>query len=296
MRPEEIVEGLERFSKRLGKKLTLNKGKVKERYTITGDVISYSICPRQYGLYRFYGFSPSNPTQEWYGSVIHRFLKRAHSIYRIKGRVISLDEVEEIFRKVETSMEAEGIRPTSPKVREKVISILKEFCRLYGEEFIPKIVEAELRLVKELSEFILYGIVDALKEENGDFEIWDYKGMDRPDPSTPYGKRKLEIYEKQMFVYGYLFKEKNGSYPKKAVLLFMNELVKENGSPLYEIDFTEEETIKKVERFIEEFSEIVKKIEKSKESGKWELPKEIDKKTCSQCNFRFDCEKFSSLR
>lgn len=296
MNPEEIARRFEEFSKRIGKSLSAKRGKLKERYTITGDLISYSMCPRQYGLYKFYGFAPSNPTQEWYGSVIHRFLKRAHTIYKIDGRVVSEGEVEELFRKVETSMEAEGIRPSSPKVREMVIALLKEFCRLLGKNFIPKIEEAELRLVKEMPHFILYGIVDALRLEDGEFEIWDYKGMRRPEPSSD----KLEIYTKQLFVYGYLFKERNGSYPKRAVLFFMNELLSSSSDKLsrafYYIDFTDPKVVSQVEEFIEYFSRVVLKIEESKVSGRWELPEKIDKNTCLQCDFRFDCPKFLSLR
>ncbi len=292
--PEEIARKFKEFSRRIGKNLSGRKEKLKERYTITGDIISYSICPRQYGLYKFYGFAPSNPTQEWYGSVIHRFLKRAHTIYKIEKRLISEEDVEEIFRKVENSMEAEGIRASSPQVRETVIALLKEFCRLMGGELIPKIEEAELRLVKEMPHFILYGIVDALKLEDGDFEIWDYKGMRRPDP----GSEKLEIYKKQLFVYGYLFKERNGSYPKRGVLLFMNELLGRGSDldkrtrALYFVDFTDPKVVARVEEFIEDFSKIVSKIEESKVSGRWELPDRIDEKTCLQCDFRFDCPKF----
>jgi putative RecB family exonuclease len=292
VRPEEIASRLKNFSLRVGRKLTKERGALKERYTITGDIISYSLCPRQYGLYRYYGFAPSNPSQEWFGSVIHRFLKRVHTIYRVKGRLIRLSEVEPIFSQVETSMEAEGARPSSPQVREKVVEILKAFTRSLAQELVPKIVEAELRLVKELPTFILYGVVDALKAEGEEFEIWDYKGMERPDPSNPFGRKKLEVYTKQMFVYAYLFKERNGSYPKKAVLLFMNELLRE-GEPFLEIDFTDGTTVRQVEEFIEEFARVVERIEESKKSGKWELPEEIDRWTCLQCDFRHDCPKFT---
>jgi len=295
VRPEEIASRLKNYSCRTGKKLTKERGALKERYTITGDIISYSLCPRQYGLYRYYGFAPSNPSQEWFGSVIHRFLKRVHAIYRVKGRLVRPGEVEPIFAQIEISMEAEGTRPSSPQVREKVVEILRVFTQSLARELVPKIVEAELRLVKELPTFILYGVVDALKAEGEEFEVWDYKGMERPDPSDPFGRKKLEVYTRQMFVYAYLFKEKNGSYPKKAVLLFMNELLKgADGEPFLEIDFTDLKVVKQVEEFIKEFARIVEKIEKSKENGVWELPEEIDRWTCLQCDFRHDCPRFAS--
>jgi hypothetical protein len=86
--PEEILEGLKELSERVGAPLTKKRKKLKEHYTITGDVISYSLCPRQYALYRVFGFSPSNPSQEWYGSVAHRILKRLHGIYTRNGRLV----------------------------------------------------------------------------------------------------------------------------------------------------------------------------------------------------------------
>ncbi|WP_457680669.1 PD-(D/E)XK nuclease family protein [Thermovibrio sp.] len=296
MRLEEIVSSLKALSESLGGALTKRRAPLKERYTITGDLLSFLICPRQYGYYKFYGFAPSNPTQEWYGSVIHRFLKRAHTLYRLEGRLVKPSEVEELFSVIESSMEAEGVKPSSPEVREKVLEVLKAFCVKLGREFFPKVKEAELRLIAELPTFLLYGIVDALKAEDGGYEIWDYKGMNRPDPRTPYGRKKLEMYRKQLFVYAYLFKEKSGSYPKRGVLLFMNELIKEEGEPFYALDFTSEELQKEVEDFICEFSKVVAEIEKCKESGIWPLPEVVDRYTCLQCDFRWSCEKFSSLR
>jgi len=290
--PEEVVKRLEEFSKELGRALTSPKRKVKERYTVTGDLISYSICPRQYGLYKHYGFAPSNPTQEWFGSAVHRFLKKIHSIYAKEKRIVKVSEVEEMFSKVENALEAEGRTPSSPKAREKVLKVLKAFVEKVAPTFVPRICESELRLVKELPHFILYGIVDALlSTSDGKYEIWDYKGMNRPVPSSPWGKKKLDFYRKQMFVYGYLFKERNGSYPERAVLFFMNELVR-GGNPYLEVDFTSEEVQREVEKFIKEFGEVVKKIEKSKRSGRWELPAKIDLATCRQCDFRWDCPRF----
>ena len=289
---ERLIEKLKKYRERIERPLTKKKVKLKERYTITGDIISYKICPRQYGLYKFYGFSPSNPTQEWYGSIIHRLLKRLHTTYRIEKRIVKDErEIEKLFNLIEISMESEGRRASSPKAREKALQVIITFCKKYGEELIPKIKEAELRLLKEMDNYILYGIVDAVLN-NEEYEIWDYKGMERPDPKKPSGKKKIELYKKQLFVYGYLFKERNGNYPKKGVLMFLNELLKEKGEPFLEIEFDRKETIREVEDFIREFSEIVKEIEKSKEENRWELPKEIDEKVCKQCDFKFDCERF----
>ena len=291
---ERLIEGLERFSNHLGHPLTSSRKRLKRRYSITGDIISYSICPRQYGFYRFLGYVPSNPTQEWYGSIIHRFLKRAHLYFLKNGKVPDEKVAEEIFHRIESAMEAEGVRASSEKARESALTVLKKFCKVEGERFFSSVLEAELQLIKELDNFILYGIVDVLKKEGETFEIWDYKGMRRPDERKTFGREKLERYRKQMFVYGYLFKERSGEFPKRAVLYFMNELLnceKRPESAVYVVDFEKEETVKEVEAFISEFKRIVEEIEKSRETNSWELPAEIDEETCKQCDFRFDCPK-----
>lgn len=278
-----------------GVPLTKSKRKIKRRYSITGDLISYSLCPRQYGFYRFLGYAPSNPSQEWYGSIIHRFLKRAHTYFRLKGEVPDEDEIERIFRQIEVSMELEGARPFNEAVRKSALKVIEAFCRIEGKEFFESIVEAELPLMKELDDFILYGVVDALKMDGNSVEIWDYKGMRRPDENTEFGRKKIERYRKQMFVYGYLYRERTGEYPRKAVLYFLNEIKGRNSRPpeaLLVVDFELEETQKQVEEFINEFCQVVRGIEESKERNKWALPETIDEATCSQCDFRFDCPKW----
>ncbi|WP_163328209.1 PD-(D/E)XK nuclease family protein [Desulfurobacterium thermolithotrophum] len=294
---KKLLDGLSEFIRERESPLTHKEKRIKNRYTITGDIISYSICPRQYGFYKILGYAPSNPTQEWYGNIIHRFLKRAHLFYLRENRVVNDEETEKIFNLIEKSMEAEGVRATNPKVRESALKVLKKFCSVEGEQFFKSIVEAELRLIKELDNFILYGIIDVLRTEGEKVEIWDYKGMERPDETNLYGREKLNRYKKQMYVYGFLFKERTGTFPDKAVLYFMNELLKENlEKTKFIIDFQKEEIQNEVEDFIEEFKRIVEEIEESQKTNNWRLPENIDKNTCKQCDFRWDCPKFLSFK
>jgi putative RecB family exonuclease len=206
------------------------------------------------------------------------------------------EELYQLFLEVERSMEAEGVRASSEKVREFLVKVLYTFCNQLGEDFFKNLVEAELRLVKELEHFILYGIVDAVKSQGEEYEIWDYKAMRVPNPKEPLGKVKLERYSQQLFVYGYLFKERNGFYPKRAVLFFLNELLfSPKEECLIVVDFSEKEVQERAESYLEELKRIVSEIEKSKESNQWALPQEPDINTCKQCDFRWDCEKFKGL-
>ncbi|GAB6075971.1 PD-(D/E)XK nuclease family protein [Desulfurobacterium crinifex] len=290
LRIEKLLNGFSRFVKEKRILLTQKEKRIKNRYTITGDIISYSICPRQYGFYKFLGYAPSNPTQEWYGSIIHRFLKRAHMFFLKTGKVVNDEEIERIFYLIEKSMEAEGVKATNEKVKRSALEVLKKFCLIEGESFFKSVIEAELRLIKELDNFILYGIIDVLRTEGEKVETWDYKGMERPDETNLYGREKLNRYKKQMYVYGFLFKERTGTFPDKAVLYFMNELLKENlEKTQFIIDFREEEIQNEVKNFIEEFKRIVEEIEESQKTNNWRLPENIDKNTCKQCDFRWDC-------
>ena len=289
-RIEKLLDGLSMFVKEKRTPLTRKEKRIKNRYTITGDIISYSICPWQYGFYKFLGYAPSNPTQEWYGSIIHRFLKIAHMSFLRTGKVVNDEEIERIFYLIEKSMEAEGVRAANEKVKRSALEVLKKFCLIEGESFFRSVIEAELRLIKELDNFILYGIIDVLRTEEEKVEIWDYKGMERPDETNLYGREKLNRYKKQMYVYGFLFKERTGTFPDKAVLYFMNELLKGNSEKTrFIIDFRKEEIQNEVENFIEEFKRIVEEIEESQKTNNWRLPENIDKNTCKQCDFRWDC-------
>ena len=114
--------------------------------------------------------------------------------------------------------------------------------------------------------------------------------MERPDETNFYGREKLNRYKKQMYVYGFLFKERTGTFPDKAVLYFMNELLKGNlEKTRFIIDFRKEEIQNEVENFIEELKRIVEEIEESQKTNNWRLPENIDKNTCKQCDFREDC-------
>jgi putative RecB family exonuclease len=291
MKFEELIE---RF-KEIGTLSTKDKV-LKRKYSITGDIISFLICPRQYGFYKHLRYLPSNPTQEWFGNVIHQMLKRIHSFFESNKRLPDENEIETLFITTENNLRVHGIVAGSEKARETALKVIKKFTEIEGESFFKNVEATEFQLVKEYEDFILYGIVDVLRGGNS-FEIWDYKGMRRPDERTEEGKKKIDRYRKQMFVYGYLFYLKNGDFPKRAILYFMNELLKAERkrpeSALYVVDFTDKSVRKEVEKFMAEFSNIVREIEKCIEENNWHLPETIDIETCSRCDFRWDCPKAS---
>jgi DNA helicase-2/ATP-dependent DNA helicase PcrA len=49
-----------------------------ESYSYTGDFLLYQKCPRQYMLFRKYGFVPSRSQTMFFGSLVHQTLEDLH--------------------------------------------------------------------------------------------------------------------------------------------------------------------------------------------------------------------------
>lgn len=49
-------------------------------YSYTGDYLFYQKCPRQYMIFRRYGFVPSRSQTQMFGSLVHRTLEDLHQL------------------------------------------------------------------------------------------------------------------------------------------------------------------------------------------------------------------------
>jgi DNA helicase-2/ATP-dependent DNA helicase PcrA len=47
-------------------------------YSFTADYLLYQKCPRQYMIFRKFGFVPSQATTMFFGSLVHRTLEDLH--------------------------------------------------------------------------------------------------------------------------------------------------------------------------------------------------------------------------
>jgi DNA helicase-2/ATP-dependent DNA helicase PcrA len=93
-RPDQIV-ALEEFKTMLLRKnwptiadfdfetlpaVKFNEQELGKSYSYTGDYISYLQCPRQYMIFRKYGFVPSRSQTMMYGSLIHQTIEDLHQM------------------------------------------------------------------------------------------------------------------------------------------------------------------------------------------------------------------------
>lgn len=283
---------------------------VKERYSITADILSFQLCRRQYGFFAVRKYQPAHIVQIWYGMVIHQVLDKLHMHYKglldpqTEGQIPSDSDVEAYFVQVENSLRARGVRAISPNVRDAALKVLKVFNRIEGPALYPNVIDTECKLQSDQGDYILHGKVDVLRDISvgrkipnyASVEIWDYKGTSFPDTNQIAGREKLNRYLFQMLVYAELYRERQGEYPLKGVLYFMNELYIDPEptvrppQAIYEIDFRNTHNIEQIQQAMSEFSHTVNEIEQCKLRDEWDYPQQPpDEETCDICDLRWNC-------
>lgn len=266
----------------------------KPRFSLTSDILSYRRCRKQYGAFGQDGFVPARATQAFFGSVIHQVLDLCHRQFAQGSMPIDLD-IERYFGEVENALRSHGIRPASGKVSDKALEILKRFNGLEGPTLYPRVRDTEFRMETERADYVLRGVVDVLATDPNDplnpakMEIWDYKGSRMPKASDP----RLKEYEWQMTVYAELFKKKNGTYPKQAVLYFLNELDVEPSpikTPLRAVHRVTFDPAR-VNQALAEFDKTANEIIQCQFISAWADPQQApDKETCDICDLRWNCK------
>lgn len=280
-----------------------------DRYSFTGDILSYKRCSKQYGTFSHYRFTKALPIQAWFGDVVHMTIERLfrqtrgeiENEQKIMASDVAPNDADVIYHceEVIEILKSRGMFARHSD-QESVKGLLKIFNSTQGLPYYQRIQESEVRLETIINPdgssmpYILNGIVDVLISLDDDtLEIWDYKAMDRPDSSIPAEADKLEDLENQMYTYvdivQALFPDKTLSC---AVLYFVNELAPGGGgNPEYRIDLSDSSVQQSIEDARNDANAIVDEIRRCKISGIFPLPKkgEVDKKTCDACEWRWKC-------
>jgi DNA helicase-2/ATP-dependent DNA helicase PcrA len=58
---------------------SLKDDKLPKSYSYTADYLAYKKCPRQYMIFRKYGFVPSRSQTMFFGSLVHQTLEDLHN-------------------------------------------------------------------------------------------------------------------------------------------------------------------------------------------------------------------------
>lgn len=261
---------------------------LKRRYSITGDVLAYRRCKRQYGYYNELDFAPNHVTQLFFGRVVHETLDKAHRHYAgeiegaDEGTIPTDDDIETYFREVSEALKTRNIYPMSRDAEETALDYLQRFNREEGPKLYPRVVDTEHRLQSNRDEFILEGVVDVLVGAVDEAaEIWDYKAGQRPD-----GDRELNDYRAQLNTYAELYRYQSGEYPGRGVIYFLGEENREDA--MFDIEFSEDT----VEDSISDFERTVGEIEMDRDQGNWFDMTPADAPstaTCVECDVKWNC-------
>ncbi|MHA1222502.1 MAG: PD-(D/E)XK nuclease family protein [Candidatus Heimdallarchaeaceae archaeon] len=285
----------------------LNLAKPFRTYSIVGDVIAYRLCPRQYGYFKVRNVVPSAQGQMFFGQVIHSVLDKAHLHFgHIPGTLPTEDEIDDYFDLVAKALKSQGIRPLSGGLERRARKLVKMFINKFGMILFPRVKDTEHKLQIQSTldngiDYILHGVVDVLlhqdieqkREDENCVEIWDYKGGRIPE------SRYLEDYEFQMLVYSYLYKERNGYYPKEVILFFIGEIDQEQNEKLPAEKLMVKCMVKvkinedKIKIAMKAFEDTVKLIEEEQQKAfeeQW-LPSiyKPPKNMCATCDLRWSC-------
>lgn len=115
------------------------------------------------------------------------------------------------------------------------------------------------------------------KGENGTVELVDFKSEKKPDMEKM--RERLEHYRRQLHIYAYLIEQRTGQKVSKMHLYYTGE---ENGNPMISFPYTKSAIDGTVAAFDDTVHKILKKDFRSCSN---------DPRTCSNCDFRYYCQK-----
>lgn len=287
------------------------------RLSVTGDILSYRRCPRQYGHYNFRGFAPTTATQEFVGTFAHKSLSRAVKFYLNTGGAPADDVMAELMAEVRDSLGDEGARPQQWQAINRTGFQLMRLNRSFAEHGIyPRMVDSERMLRSFEGNFVAEGIVDVIQSDGNDVELWDYKATLNPSQSSPGGPHeglassRIRDYTLQMCVYSHLHARNFGVKPKVCRVLFLSEIsigglgrvqwadyqaeaIPNFAQPdrcptiFLTVDTAHDPTSQDVLR---EFYETADEILDSMRRDHWAYPEVLPgRKTCDSCDFRWSC-------
>src|SRR4051812_18076098 len=79
---------------------------VRQRLSLTSDILSFRRCSRQYSYFGNDGFVPAQATQIYYGTIIHQVLDKCHRHYagfqgHTPGTLPTDADIEQYFDEVQ---------------------------------------------------------------------------------------------------------------------------------------------------------------------------------------------------
>ncbi|WP_367946441.1 ATP-dependent helicase [Bacillus cereus] len=246
---------------------------LKQSYAFTSDISKYERCSVEYKMFRELGFSEIRVGSTMFGSLVHQTIEDIHdAILRDEAGTIN-ENLDDWFENNYQGLVLSEHSYLAPQSKE----VAKKYVKNYfdnSEELWRNIRKAEVRLSYPMEDFILNGQIDMIKGRGDTVEIIDFKTGEKPKT----GDALLTSYEKQLQVYARLVEDKENVIVSKLKLYYPSDVE----SPV--IEFKKDDA--KIDQMMEEFSDVVHKIEKREFQTKTN-----DYTACRECDMRFYCNR-----
>ncbi len=250
---------------------------LKETYSFTSHISVYETCSLQYKFYKELGFAPVRMSAMLFGMLIHQTIEDIHrAVLREEEHLIEVDNIVTWFDANYTSLaKSERTYLAEPQRDAALKQVLRYAERQAGQWQSLKDVEVDVSLVKP--DYIIEGKIDLIKGVGDTVELVDFKSEKKPDIFKD--TERLEHYRHQLEVYAYLVEERTGQKVSKMHLYFTGE---ESGVPTISYPYDKVA----IDDTIRAFDDTVHKI-----MNKDFTHRSDSLKICSECDFRFFCEK-----
>ena len=250
---------------------------LKESYSFTSDINVYLTCPTQYKFFKELGFEPVRLGSTLFGTIVHETIEDVHKEV-LKG---NFDEItnENIDKWLDINYKTAS-KATNSYLAEQILNAAREQVKNYVNKASNNwkaISNAEMPISLSEDNFIITGKVDLITNENGDYQILDFKTEKKPDLDKE--KDKVEKVKRQLEIYAYLFEKRYDIKIKGMRVYYTGEV---DGVPT--ISFPKDQ--KHVNETIKVFKNVVKKIENKDFNHKCN-----DLTICKNCDFRHYCKR-----
>jgi ATP-dependent DNA helicase UvrD/PcrA len=249
---------------------------LKRAYSFTSDVLVFEGCAQQYRFFKDLEFAPVRTNAILFGTLVHQTIEDIHkAVLRGEEVRVTPDQISSWFRvNYNNISQQERTYLAEPVLRIAEQHVQRYATRERSNWHRLKDAEIELSLLKP--DYILQGTVDLVQEDDGSYEIVDFKSEKKPDMFDD--KDKIDRYRRQLQIYAHLLEEKRQIIVRRMTLYYTSE---EAGNPRITFD----RSMSDVKGTIEVVDKVIKKIV-AKDYGLYERPEKL----CKNCDFRAYCD------